>query len=57
MSKDQIMKHVWDLHFDPGSNIVEVHIYQLRRKVDKEFDCPLIETVAGQGYMLKGQMK
>ena len=55
MSKDQIMERVWDLNFDPGSNIVEVHIYQLRRKVDKEFAYPLIETVVGLGYMLKGQ--
>lgn len=54
MSKNQIMEHVWDLNFDPGSNIVEVHIYQLRQKVDKEFDFPLIETVVGLGYMLKG---
>ena len=55
MSKDQIMERVWDLDFDPGSNIVEVHIYQLRRKVDKEFEFPLIETVVGLGYMLKGE--
>jgi two-component system copper resistance phosphate regulon response regulator CusR len=55
MSKDQIMERVWDLDFDPGSNIVEVHIYQLRRKVDKEFTYPLIETVVGLGYMLKGE--
>ena len=54
MSKNQIMERVWDLDFDPGSNIVEVHIYQLRRKVDKDFDYPLIETVVGLGYMLKG---
>jgi len=55
MSKDQIMEQVWNLDFDPGSNIVEVHIYQLRRKVDKEFDYPLIETLVGLGYMLKGK--
>ena len=55
MSKDQIMEHVWDLDFDPGSNIVEVHIYQLRRKVDKAFEYPLIETVVGLGYTLKGE--
>jgi len=55
MSKDQIMERVWDLDFDPGSNIVEVHIYQLRRKVDKDFEFPLIETVVGLGYTLKGE--
>lgn len=55
MSKIQIMEHVWDLDFDPGSNIVEVHIYQLRRKIDKDFEVPLIETVVGFGYTLKGE--
>ena len=55
MSKNQIMERVWDLNFDTGSNIVEVHIYQLRRKVDKDFEYPLIETVVGLGYMLKGE--
>lgn len=54
MSKNQIMEHVWELDFDPGSNIVEVHIYQLRRKVDRDFEFPLIETVVGFGYTLKG---
>lgn len=55
VSKTQIMEHVWELDFDPGSNIVEVHMYQLRQKVDKEFDFPLIETVVGLGYSLKGE--
>lgn len=55
VSKTQIMEHVWELDFDPGSNIVEVHMYQLRQKVDKEFDFPLIETAVGLGYSLKGE--
>lgn len=54
VSKTQIMEHVWELDFDPGSNIVEVHMYQLRQKVDKGFEFPLIETVVGLGYTLKG---
>lgn len=54
VSKNQIMEHVWDLDFDPGSNLVEVHMYQLRKKIDKEFEYPLIETVIGLGYTLKG---
>ena len=56
VSKNQIMESVWDLDFDTGSNIVEVHIYQLRQKIDKDFDQPLIETVIGLGYMLKGEV-
>jgi len=55
VSKTQIMEHVWELDFDPGSNIVEVHMYQLRQKVDKGFEFPLIETVVGLGYSLKGK--
>lgn len=55
VSKNQIMENVWDLDFDPGSNIVEVHIYQLRQKIDKGFDHPLIDTVVGLGYILKGE--
>ena len=55
VSKNQIMEHVWDLDFDTGSNLVEVHVYQLRKKIDKEFDFPLIETVVGLGYTLKGE--
>lgn len=57
VSKNQIMERVWDLDFDTGSNIVEVHIYQLRQKIDKGFETPLIETVIGLGYMLKGEVK
>ena len=54
VSKNQIMENVWDLDFDPGSNIVEVHMYQLRKKIDRDFEVPLIETVVGLGYSLKG---
>ena len=53
VSKNQIMENVWEMDFDPGSNIVEVHIYQLRKKIDKGFDEPLLETVVGLGYTLK----
>ena len=54
VSKNQIMENVWDLNFDPGSNIVEVHMYQLRKKINSDFEVPLIETVVGLGYTLKG---
>ncbi|MDR2039895.1 MAG: response regulator transcription factor [Bacteroidales bacterium] len=57
VSKSQIMEHVWELNFDPGSNIVEVHMYQLRQKIDKEFNHPLIETIIGLGYTLRGEKK
>ncbi|MEO6685278.1 MAG: response regulator transcription factor [Dyadobacter sp.] len=54
VSKNQILENVWNMDFDPESNIVEVYMYQLRRKIDKGFDTPLIETVIGVGYKLTG---
>lgn len=54
VSKNQILENVWNMDFDPESNIVEVYLYQLRRKIDKGFDNPLIETVIGGGYKLTG---
>jgi two-component system, OmpR family, response regulator len=52
VTKTLIIEHVWDIHFDSISNVVEVHINSLRNKVDKGFDVPLIHTVRGVGYML-----
>jgi DNA-binding response OmpR family regulator len=47
-----IVEHVWDIHFDSVSNVVEVHINSLRNKIDRGFSSPLIQTVRGVGYML-----
>ena len=52
MTWSLIIEHVWDIHFDSVSNVVEVHINSLRNKVDRGFDVPLIHTVRGVGYML-----
>jgi DNA-binding response OmpR family regulator len=49
-----IIEHVWNIHFDSISNVVEVHINSLRRKIDRGFAVPLIRTVRGVGYMLSG---
>ncbi len=54
LSKNQVLENAWEMDFDPESNIVEVYMYQLRKKIDKGFDNPLIKTVVGAGYMLKG---
>lgn len=54
VTKAQILMNVWEMDFDPESNIVEVYMYQLRKKIDKGFDEPLIETVIGTGYRIKG---
>jgi DNA-binding response OmpR family regulator len=48
-----ILDHVWDLDYDGGSNLVEVYINYLRKKVDQGADVKLIQTVRGSGYVLK----
>jgi two-component system copper resistance phosphate regulon response regulator CusR len=52
MTRSLIIEHVWDIHFDSVSNVVEVHINSLRNKIDRGFSPPLIHTVRGVGYML-----
>jgi two-component system OmpR family response regulator len=52
LTRALIVEHVWDIHFDSISNVVEVHINSLRNKIDREFPSPLIHTVRGVGYML-----
>jgi DNA-binding response OmpR family regulator len=52
MTRSHIIEHVWDIHFDSVSNVVEVHINSLRNKIDREYDVPLIHTIRGVGYML-----
>jgi two-component system copper resistance phosphate regulon response regulator CusR len=52
LPKSIIIEHVWDIHFDSVSNVVEVHINALRNKIDRGFPVPLIHTVRGVGYVL-----
>ncbi|TLV01444.1 response regulator transcription factor [Dyadobacter luticola] len=54
VSKNQILENVWQMDFDPESNIVEVFMYQLRKKIDRGFAEQMVETVIGVGYSLKG---
>ena len=49
------MESVWDYHFDPQTNVIDVHISRLRAKVDKGHAVPLIHTVRGVGYCLSPQ--
>ena len=53
VSKTMIMEHVWDLNFDPQTNIVEARVSKLRDKVDRDYENKLIHTVRGAGYVLK----
>jgi DNA-binding response OmpR family regulator len=52
VTRTMIIEHVWDIHFDSVSNVVDVHINTLRNKIDREFPTHLIHTVRGVGYML-----
>jgi DNA-binding response OmpR family regulator len=52
VTKSLIIEHVWDIHFDSISNVVEVHINSLRNKIDRGFATPLIHTLRGVGYVL-----
>ena len=53
LSRIEILEHVWDIDFNMGTNVVDVYINYLRKKVDKDFDTRLIHTVVGMGYILK----
>lgn len=52
VTRTMLLEHVWDYHFDPQTNVIDVHISRLRSKIDKGFDTPLLETVRGAGYRL-----
>jgi two-component system OmpR family response regulator len=52
VTRTMLLEKVWDYHFDPQTNVIDVHISRLRGKIDKEFDFPLLHTVRGAGYML-----
>ena len=53
LTRTAIIEHVWDIHYDSMTNIVDVHIRALRSKIDRTFPPPLIHTVRGVGYVLK----
>jgi len=53
LPKTVIMEHVWDYHFDPQTNVVDVLVSRLRSKIDKDFKQKMIHTIRGVGYVLK----
>jgi len=53
VTRTMLLENVWDYHFDPQTNVVDVHVSRLRAKVDRPFSEPLIETVRGVGYRLR----
>lgn len=56
LTRSQITEHVWNFDFDCDSNIVDVYVRYLRRKIDREFDQKLLHTVRGSGYVLREQL-
>ncbi len=54
VTRTMLLENVWDYHFDPQTNVIDVHISRLRAKIDKGFAEPLLQTVRGAGYMIRG---
>lgn len=53
VTRTMLLENVWDYHFDPQTNVIDVHISRLRSKIDKGYDTPLLHTVRGAGYMVR----
>lgn len=53
VTRTMLLENVWDYHFDPQTNVIDVHVSRLRSKIEKDFDRPLLRTVRGAGYMIK----
>ncbi|HMN51921.1 MAG: response regulator transcription factor [Xanthobacteraceae bacterium] len=53
VTRTMLLENVWDYHFDPQTNVIDVHISRLRAKIDKGFAKPLLQTVRGAGYMIR----
>ena len=52
VTRTMLLEQVWGYHFDPQTNVIDVHISRLRSKIDRDFDAPLLHTVRGAGYVL-----
>jgi two-component system OmpR family response regulator len=53
VTRTMLLENVWDYHFDPQTNVIDVHISRLRSKIDKGYTQPLLQTVRGAGYMIR----
>jgi two-component system OmpR family response regulator len=53
VTRTMLLEKVWDYHFDPQTNVIDVHVSRLRQKLDKGFAVPLLHTVRGAGYTLR----
>jgi two-component system OmpR family response regulator len=57
VTRTMLLEHVWDYHFDPQTNVIDVHISRLRSKIDKGRAVPLLHTIRGAGYMIRDSAK
>lgn len=55
VTRTMLLENVWDYHFDPQTNVIDVHVSRLRSKIDKGFGEPILQTVRGAGYMLRAE--
>ncbi len=53
VTRTMLLESVWDYHFDPQTNVIDVHVSRLRQKIDKGFERPLLHTIRGAGYSLR----
>ena len=53
VTRTMLLENVWNYHFDPQTNVIDVHISRLRSKIDKGYDEPILQTVRGAGYMIR----
>ena len=53
VTRTMLLENVWEYHFDPQTNVIDVHISRLRSKIDKDFDQPLLKTIRGSGYTIR----
>jgi two-component system OmpR family response regulator len=53
VTRTMLLERVWDYHFDPGTNVIDVHVSRLRTKIDRDFPTPMLHTVRGAGYRLE----
>ncbi|MDQ8728582.1 response regulator transcription factor [Bradyrhizobium sp. LHD-71] len=57
VTRTMLLENVWDYHFDPQTNVIDVHISRLRSKIDKGHDKPLLHTIRGAGYMIRDGLR
>ena len=53
VTRTMLLESVWEYHFDPQTNVIDVHISRLRAKIDKGFEAVLLHTIRGAGYMIR----